>query len=120
MRKLAPEIYRQRLLIEGYYTETVTREFLDQYLRDLAGFLNLRLYADPIIFSPATGMGKEDNEGFDAFVPLIDSGISVYVWSKAKFFSIVIYTCKGFDEETATEFTKSFFKAQPGVESMSF
>jgi hypothetical protein len=36
-----------------------------------------------IIFSPLTGMGKTENAGFDAFVPLIDSGISAYIWSNA-------------------------------------
>ena len=39
--------------------------------------------------------------GFDAFVPLIDSGISGYFWSARKFLSILIYTCKGFDQEAA-------------------
>jgi S-adenosylmethionine decarboxylase len=26
-----------------------------------------------------SGLGKADNEGYDAFLPLIDSGISLYV-----------------------------------------
>jgi S-adenosylmethionine decarboxylase len=67
------------------------------------------MYGEPIIFSPG-GIGKEENQGYDAFVPLIDSGISVYIWSNAKFFSAVIYTCKGFDEKIAVEVTKKFFK----------
>ena len=77
MKNLAPEIYRQRLLIEGFYDVVVTKEFLDEYLRKLATDLDLRIYGEPIIFSPTTGMGKEENSGFDAFVPLIDSGICI-------------------------------------------
>jgi S-adenosylmethionine decarboxylase len=76
------------------------------------------MYSQPIIFQPA-GLGKEDNAGYDAFVPLIDSGISLYVWSKAKFMSVVIYTCKGFDATVALEETKTFFKLSE-TESASF
>jgi len=65
-------------------------------------------------------MGKEENQGFDAFVPLIDSGISAYVWSAHKFFSILIYTCKGFDEKSAIAYTKDFFKVLSEMECQSF
>jgi len=120
MKNIAPNIFRQRLMIEGFYTIEVTKEKLDSYLRELAGQLNLRIYSDPIIFSPSSGMGKEENQGFDAFVPLIDSGISAYVWSSHKFLSIVIYTCKGFDEAKAITYTKDFFNLLPEMESQSF
>ena len=120
MRNLAPTIFRQRLLIEGFYTIDVTKEKIDAYLRDLAKRLDLRIYSDPIIFSPTSGMGKGENQGFDAFVPLIDSGVSAYIWSSQKFFSIVIYTCKGFDEPKAIKYTKDFFKVTSEMESQAF
>ena len=63
---------------------------------------------EPIIFSPE-GMGKEGNQGFDAFVPLIDSGISLYIWSERKFLSVIIYTCKEFDKDIALSGTKEYF-----------
>ena len=110
MKDLAPEIFRQRLLIEGFYTIDVSAEIVGKFLRDLTEHLSLRIYSEPVVFAPSSGMGKEENSGFDAFVPLIDSGISAYIWSKAKFFSILIYTCKGFDEKLALEFTKNFFE----------
>ena len=109
MKHLAPEVFRQRLLIEGFYGIDVTKKTLEDYFRTVTRKLKLRMYGKPIIFSPG-GTGKEENQGYDAFVPLIDSGISVYVWSNAKFFSCIIYTCKGFDEEVAIETTKYFFK----------
>lgn len=120
MKSIAPDIFRQRLMIEGFYSLEVTKEKLDKYLRELAGVLNLRIYSNPIIFSPDSGMGKDENQGFDAFVPLIDSGISAYVWSKHKFLSVVIYTCKGFDEEKAISFTKDFFQIAKEMETKSF
>ena len=120
MKNIAPEIFRQRLIIEGFYSIEVTKETLEKYLIDLAGCLDLRIYGDPIIFSPSTGMGKEENAGFDAFVPLIDSGISAYIWTNARFFSIVVYTCKGFDEGSAVEFTKDYFSVTGEVASTPF
>ena len=86
MKNIAPHIFRQRLLIEGFYSIEVDKERLSTYMLNVASHLNLRAYGEPIIFSPASGMGKEDNQGFDGFLPLIDSGISAYIWSKSQFF----------------------------------
>ena len=108
MKNIAPDIMRQRLLIEGNYTIDVDSNSVKKYLLDLAAYLNLKTYGDPIIHSPS-GQGKEENQGFDAFVPLIDSGISLYIWSNKKFMSCVVYTCKEFSVERCLQFTKDFF-----------
>jgi hypothetical protein len=42
-------------------------------------------------------------------VPLIDSGISLYVGSAAHFLSLVLFTCKHFDGPTAVAFTRERF-----------
>jgi S-adenosylmethionine decarboxylase len=118
MRDLAPHVVRQRLLIEGLYTIDVSRQQVADYLTGLADRLGLRAYGEPVIHSPA-GLGKVHNQGFDAFLPLIDSGISVYVWSSARFFAVVLFTCKRFDAAAAVEFTRRYFGASD-VESMSF
>jgi S-adenosylmethionine decarboxylase len=120
MKNLAPDIFRQRLLIEGFYATDMSEEVLEKYLLSVAAHLNLRTYGRPIIFSPGSGMGREENAGYDAFVPLIDSGISVYVWSRAQFFSIVIYTCKGFADQAAIEFTREYFAVSGEIVSTSF
>ena len=119
MKNIAPDITRQRLLVEGFYQiNKVNEKIIEKYFDGITNHLKLRMYGKPIIFSPE-GKGKEENQGYDAFVPLIDSGISLYVWSNAKFFSIIIYTCKSFDEKEALKFTKEFFKSGE-VESESF
>jgi hypothetical protein len=118
MRDLAPHIFRQRLLLEGIYCVSVDRETLARYMTGLAAHLGLTAYGEAVIFSPG-GQGKAENQGFDAFLPLIDSGIAAYVWSTARLFSIVVYTCKGFDSARAILFTQEFFGAE-AVESMDF
>jgi S-adenosylmethionine decarboxylase len=78
----------------------------------------LRFYAEPIVFSPA-GMGKAGNQCYDAFVPLIDSGVSAYFWTQERFLSVVVYTCNAFDETVAFEATRESF-AMSEVEHMGF
>lgn len=119
MENIAPDIVRQRLLIEGFFERNITREVLRDYMYGIAAHLNLKTYGEPTIFTPS-GMGKEENQGFDAFIPLIDSGISAYVWSKSKFFSVILYTCKNFDSQAAIDYTKEYFQALSKLEFMEF
>lgn len=109
MKDLAPQITRQRLLIEGFYSIKVDETIIKKYFEKITKELNLRMYGAPIIHSPS-GEGKEINQGYDAFVPLIDSGIYVGVWANARFFSTVLYTCKRFDGKKAVKITKDFWK----------
>ena len=92
MTDLAPEVFRQRLLIEGRFGGEMTEARLRSYLLGLAAHLGLRTYGEPVIHAPAAGTGRAENAGFDAFVPLIDSGIAAYVWSGPRFFSVVLFT----------------------------
>jgi S-adenosylmethionine decarboxylase len=118
LKDLAPKITRQRLLIEGYYSISVDRKVVEEYLVKVASHLGLRTYGTPIVQAPE-GRGKNVNEGFDAFVPLIDSGISLYVWTSAKFFAVVLFTCKEFDADSAVAYTREYFGTDR-VEYQSF
>jgi S-adenosylmethionine/arginine decarboxylase-like enzyme len=109
MKDLAPDIVRQRLLIEGLYSKSIDRSSVETYLTGVAAHLGLRTYGDPIVHAP--GDGKPGNQGFDAFIPLIDSGISLYVWSEKRFFAAVLFTCKRFDVNAALNFTRQYFAA---------
>lgn len=108
MQDLAPDIVRQRLLIEGYFTIHVDEDVIERYFDTLTTALELRTYGAPTIFAPG-GLGRDENEGYDAFIPLIDSGISLYVWSQPRFLSAVIFTCKRFDANRAVAVTRDFF-----------
>lgn len=108
MRDLAPDIVRQRLLIEGFLAIEIDRSAVERYLVELAAHLKLRTYGQAVVHAPS-GAGKAENEGFDAFIPLIDSGISLYVWTRRRFFAAVIFTCKPFPVAEAVAFTQAFF-----------
>jgi hypothetical protein len=120
LKDLAPSVFRQRLLIEGFFGGEMSEQRVRSYLLELAATLDLRTYGEPVVFRPASGMGKEENAGFDAFVPLIDSGISAYLWVGASFFSVVIYTCKGFDADTAIARSRELLDAQGEIVTHSF
>lgn len=120
IKDLAPDIVRQRLLIEGFFTRRIDEAAIRRYLLDLAAHLGLRTYGEPVVFAPGSGDGREENAGFDAFVPLIDSGISGYFWTGPRFLSVVLYTCKGFDEAAAIAFTRDFFMIDGETVSFAF
>ncbi len=109
LTSIAPEVFRKRLLVEGYYQIDVTSETVSGYFSHITGQLNLRTYGDPIVHK-TSGAGKYTNEGFDGFVPLIDSGIYISVWSNSHFLSTIIYTCAEFNEDKAVEIVKDFFQ----------
>ncbi|HUY69521.1 MAG TPA: hypothetical protein VMU70_00640 [Candidatus Tyrphobacter sp.] len=109
MKNIAPQILRKRLLIEAKFTINVDEGVIRNYLIGLTKSLKLKIYGAPTIHSPS-GQGKKLNQGYDAFVPLIDSGISLYIWTNEKFLSCVLYTCKDFSTDKALEFTKIFYK----------
>jgi S-adenosylmethionine decarboxylase len=69
MRRLAPEIFRKRLLIEGYFTRSdLDADGIRQYFTAITSGLGLRTYGEPIIHQ-TSGQGKAANEGFDASCP---------------------------------------------------
>lgn len=114
MKDIAPHITRQRLLIEGFFTVSIQENDIIKFFNEITKELDLKVYGKPTIH--ATGyQGKKINQGFDAFIPLIDSGIALYVWGNARFFSTMIYTCKKFDVNKAIAFCKKFFKSEKVV-----
>ncbi|MDN5856501.1 MAG: S-adenosylmethionine decarboxylase [Actinomycetia bacterium] len=96
------------MLLEGYFTVDVDETVIRRFLTELPAALGLRTYGEPTVFAPG-GSGRESNEGYDAFIPLIDSGVSLYVWSSQRFLAVVLFTCKRFDAEQAIEFTRNYF-----------
>lgn len=109
LTNIAPDIFRKRLLIEGCFNVTVTEDSLKKYFSHITTELGFRAYGEPIIHK-TSGRGREVNQGFDAFVPLIDSGIYIGVWVNPKFLSTIIYTCGDFNAEKAVRLVKNYFQ----------
>lgn len=108
MKDLAPHIYRQRLLIEGLYERAVDEKAVLDFFDTILKGLNMTAAGQPIVNS-SLGKGKVENQGIEAFIPLIESGIALYSWESSRFLSLIIYTCKPYDDATAKEITRTFF-----------
>lgn len=109
LTNIAPEIFRKRLLVEGYFGVEVTEDSLGTYFSRITSELGLKTYSEPIIHR-TSGEGKNVNEGFDGFVPLVDSGIYIGVWVNPKFLSTIIYTCGEFDGDKAVSLVAEIFQ----------
>jgi len=109
MKDLAPHILRQRLLIEGIYERPVDVATVYEFFQVLAAGLGVTAAGDPIVNS-SLGQGKLENQGIEAFLPLIESGVAIYTWQSSRFISLIIYTCKSYDNDAALAITSDFFK----------
>ncbi len=111
MKNLEPLIHRQRLVIEAKYDRVVTREVVNDFLLLLARELKMTLHPDvpvPIITS-ATGKSLPIHDGYEGAIFWVESGAQIYIWSRVKFLTVDIYTCKSFDPLLAVQLTKDFF-----------
>ncbi len=108
MENLAPHIYRQRLLIEGIYEREVDVDTILGYFDALTTGLGVTAAGEPVV-NDSTGKGSLENQGIEAFLPLIESGVALYTWQSSRFLSLIIYTCRAFDEDRAVRITREFF-----------
>lgn len=103
---LAPQIVRQRLVIEGYPAFSITNNNISAYLSQLSYVLEMKALIDPIT-------NRSHEYGWAAWIHWEQSGAHFYSWDQPlKFFSIDIYTCKAFSVKAAVDFSKEFFDAK--------
>lgn len=112
MKDLAPNILRQRLVIEGYPAEKITAQQIEDYLSQLSVAVDMHALMKPMTH-------QSDRFGWAGWIHWETSGAHFYAWDEPLFFSIDIYTCKAFDPAKAVEFTAEFFRAT-AIESKSF
>ena len=104
MKDLAPKIHRQRLIIEGNCKNLISSSQIKEYLSKLSIQLKMKTLIEPITH-------QSDKYGWAGWIHWETSGAHFYAWDKpTPFFSVDIYTCKKFDDKTAIDFTKEFFK----------
>ena len=103
---LAPSIYRQRLVIEGYPEEPIGAEQIVEYLTRLSTCLDMTTLIEPVSHC-------SDKYGWAGWIHWECSGAHFYAWERPTlFFSVDIYTCKGFRPEDAERFTRDYFHAR--------
>lgn len=107
MKDLAPEIYRQRAVIEGYPASAIAPEAIKRYLKELSDVLNMKTLIEPVTH-------RSDKYGEAGWIHWESSGAHFYAWEQPRlFFSVDIYTCKQFNVDDAVNFTRDFFRANP-------
>ncbi len=101
---LAPDICRQRLVLEGTLHNVFLPEDITQYAKEISDVLNMELITSPVL-------NHEPKYGWCAFVHWKESGMHIYTWDNRKpsFFSVDIYTCKKFNPMDAVRYTQEFF-----------
>lgn len=104
-RDLAPEIHRQRLVVEGVPSRIITDADIRDYLRELTIVTEMIPLMDPVTHSSPT-------YGWAGWTHWETSGAHFYAWDRPKlFFSVDIYTCKAFDSRAVVEFSREWFDA---------
>ena len=101
---LAPDITRQRMIIEGTLHNTFDPTDMVRYCKEISTVLNMNPVSDP-----KTSYTKK--YGWCCFMHWKESGMHIYSWDHRKppFFSIDIYTCKKFKYLDAVRHTTEFF-----------
>ena len=109
-RNLAPNILRQRLMIEGTTLEIVEPPQILDYLKQLAVISGME-----VISGPYTRSAHE--LGFGGWVHWRTSGCHFYSYSRNMsggvndpLFTVDTYTCKPFSVEEVVEFTRQFLR----------
>jgi S-adenosylmethionine decarboxylase len=104
-RDLAPEILRQRLVIEGVPARPVDDVLIRDYLSALSRAVDMVQLLEPVTH-------RSDLYGWAGWIHWETSGAHFYAWEQPRlFFSVDVYTCKAFDVDTAVAFTRDFLSA---------
>ncbi|MBI2410502.1 MAG: hypothetical protein HYV32_01215 [Candidatus Kerfeldbacteria bacterium] len=104
-KNLAPQLVRQRILIEGTTKHIVDPELIKKYLLALSTCVQMRPLQQPFSY-PA------ENMGYGGWIHWITSGAHFYSYpTNPPLFTVDAYTCKPFDAEVAAEFTRDYLHA---------
>lgn len=109
-KNLAPNLVRQRVIIEGITQCEISIEQIKSYLLALAEVTKME-----VVSGPHTSTAHE--LGYSGWIHWKTSGAHFYSypangWNiEEGFFTVDCYTCKPFSAEEAAEFTRNYFNA---------
>jgi hypothetical protein len=105
-KNLAPNLIRQRLIIEGTTDKLVEPEQIADYLTKLADVTDMEVMAGPFTSSA-------HELGFSGWIHWRTSGCHFYSYpTNPPLFTVDTYTCKPFSVEEAAQFTKEYFSTK--------
>jgi S-adenosylmethionine decarboxylase len=105
MPDLAPEIVRQRLVVEGIPAMPICDATVRTYLRRLGDVCEMVTLTEPVTH-------RSERFGWAGWIHWETSGSHFYAWEQPRlFFSVDVYTCKSFDPVAVLRFTADFFDA---------
>lgn len=100
---LAPDLVRQRLIIEGTTKKIVRPDEMKSFLLELARILNNEVLSGPYAYSA-------HEMGYGGWIHWKTSGAHIYSYPTNKpLVTLDIYTCKRFKNKTAIKFMKTYF-----------
>ena len=107
-KDLAPDIYRQILLVELETPAVITEDQMQRYFTLLGRTLDMVIDSDPLT-------RDVPEYGLTGWVHWITSGSHGYTWHNRSpvFSSYIIYSCKAFDTFRAVMTTRDFFGIGP-------
>lgn len=105
MRDLAPEICRQRLVVEGLCHAPIDAPEIRKYLSELSSAIEMVSLMEPVTH-------QSPLYGWAGWIHWETSGAHFYAWDVPRlFFSVDIYACKPFSAQTVLDLTQASFDA---------
>ena len=104
-KNLAPNLIRQRLVMEGTTKKIVGPEQIKDYLNKLAEISDMEVLEKPVAYTA-------HDMGFGGWIHWKSSGATFYSYpTNPPLFTVDTYTCKPFSIKKVVDFTKKYFNA---------
>jgi S-adenosylmethionine decarboxylase len=102
---LAPEICRQRLVVEGLCKEPIEAESISAYLSQLSKTIDMVALMEPVTH-------QSPLYGWAGWIHWETSGAHFYAWDVPRlFFSVDVYACKPFSAAAVVDLSRKWFDA---------
>jgi S-adenosylmethionine decarboxylase len=100
---LAPEICRQRLVVEGLNSQPISAEAIKGYLTALSSTIDMVTLIEPVTH-------QSPQYGWAGWIHWETSGAHFYAWDVPRlFFSVDVYACKPFSADAVLDLTRHWF-----------
>ena len=109
--------FGNHLIFDGYncdFRRLDNEKHIIKVLNDLVKIAKMKKISEPVIVK-ADGneaLGGKDPGGFSAFVMIQESHISIHTFTRRKFLTVDVYTCKEFEAQPVIDYLIDAFKVK--------